>query len=271
MLAGATEESGAIVRAHLRDIGGRSQALVLGTSMRAPLQHAAWANGTDGAMMYMGEGIEMQTSTGGGLFKGFKRMITGESFFITTFLYNGKGKGHVAFGAPYPGKIIPLEMDKLGRSFLCQKDAFLCAARGIEIEVAFTKKIGAGLFGGEGFILQRLEGDGMAFVHAGGTIIKRELQAKETLRVDTGCLVAFSPSVDYDIQFVGGFKNALFGGEGIFLAKLTGPGLVYLQSLPFSRLADRIFAASRYQQKGEQKGIAGVGGDVLGGLLGGDR
>ena len=224
-----------------------------------------------GAMMYMDEGIEMQTSTGGGLFKGFKRMITGESFFITTFLYNGSGKGHVAFGAPYPGKIIPLELDKLGGRFLCQKDAFLCAARGIEIEVAFTKKIGAGLFGGEGFILQRLEGDGMAFVHAGGTIIKRELQAGQTLSVDTGCLVAFSSSVQYDIQFVGGFKNALFGGEGIFLAKMTGPGPLYLQSLPFSRLADRIFAASRFQQRGEQKGIAGMGGGLLGGILGGDR
>jgi uncharacterized protein (TIGR00266 family) len=215
-----------------------------------------------GAMMFMEEGIEMQTSTGGGLFKGFKRMITGESFFITTFLYNGKGKGHVAFGAPYPGKIIPLELDKFGGSFLCQKDAFLCAAKGIEIEVAFTKKIGTGLFGGEGFILQRLEGDGMAFVHAGGTIIKRELQAGETLHVDTGCLVAFAPSVAYDIKFVGGFKNALFGGEGIFLARMTGPGLVYLQSLPFSRLADRIHAASRYQQVGEQKGLLG---DILGG------
>ncbi len=224
-----------------------------------------------GAMMYMEEGIEMQTSTGGGLFRGFKRMITGESFFITTFLYNGKGKGHVAFGAPYPGKIIPVEVGKLGGSFLCQKDAFLCAARGIEIEVAFTKKIGAGLFGGEGFILQRLEGEGMAFVHAGGTIIKKELQANETLRVDTGCLVAFSPSVHYDIQFVGGFKNALFGGEGIFLAKIMGPGLVYLQSLPFSRLADRIFAASRFQRKGEQKGIGGIGGGLLGGILGGDN
>ncbi len=221
-----------------------------------------------GAMMYMDEGIEMQTSTGGGLFKGFKRMITGESFFITTFLNNGRGKRHVAFGAPYPGKIISLELEKLGGSFLCQKDAFLCAARGIEIEVAFTRKIGTGLFGGEGFILQRLEGDGMAFVHAGGTIIKRELLAGETLRVDTGCLVAFSPSVDYDIQFIGGFKNALFGGEGLFLARLTGPGPVYLQSLPFSRLADRIFAAASFQQKGEQTGFAGVGGGLLGGAVG---
>jgi len=224
-----------------------------------------------GAMMYMEEGIEMQTSTGGGLFKGFKRMITGESFFITTFLFNGKGKGHVAFGAPYPGKIIPLDLGKFGGKFLCQKDAFLCAAQGIEIEVAFTKKIGAGLFGGEGFILQRLEGDGSAFIHAGGTIIKKVLQPGETLRVDTGCLVAFATSVSYDIQFVGGFKNSLFGGEGLFLAKMTGPGLVYLQSLPFSRLADRIFAASRFQQRGEQKGIGGIGGGLLGGILGGDR
>ena len=221
-----------------------------------------------GAMMYMDDGIEMQTSTGGGVFKGFKRMITSETFFITTFLYNGSGKGHVAFGAPYPGKIIPLELGKLGGRFLCQKDAFLCAARGIEIEVAFTKKFGTGLFGGEGFILQRLEGDGMAFVHAGGTIIQKQLSADETLKVDTGCLVAFSPSVEYDIQFIGGFKNALFGGEGMFLAKLSGPGIVYLQSLPFSRLADRIYAGARFQKRGEQKGIAGIGGELLGGLLG---
>jgi len=224
-----------------------------------------------GAMMYMDEGIEMQTSTGGGLFKGFKRAITGESFFITSFTYQGREKGHIAFGAPYPGKVIPLEIGKLGGKFLCQKDSFLCAARGIEIEVAFTKKIGAGLFGGEGFILQRLEGDGLAFVHAGGTIIQRELKNNETFRVDTGCLVAFAPSVGYDIQFIGGFKNALFGGEGIFLAKMTGPGLVYLQSLPFSRLADRISAAARSGRRGEQKGIAGIGGDILGGFLGGDK
>lgn len=221
--------------------------------------------------MYMVDGIEMQTSTGGGLFKGFKRMVTGESFFITTFLYTGSGKGHVAFGAPYPGKIIPLDLGQLGGGFLCQKDAFLCAARGIEIEVAFTKKMGAGLFGGEGFILQRLAGEGMAFVHAGGTVVKKELKRGESLRVDTGCLVAFSPSVTYDITFVGGFTNALFGGEGLFLARLVGPGLVYLQSLPFSRLADRIFAASRFQQRGEKKGFGGIGGDVLGGILGGDR
>ncbi len=224
-----------------------------------------------GAMMYMESGIKMQTNTGGGIFKGLKRMITGESFFITTFLNDGGGKSHVAFGAPYPGKIIALDLDKLGHQFLCQKDAFLCAAQGIEIEIAFTKRIGAGLFGGEGFILQRLEGDGLAFVHAGGTIIKKELAPGENLRVDTGCLVAFMPSVDYDIKFVGGFKNALFGGEGIFLAQLQGPGLVYLQSLPFSRLADRIYAAARFQSRGEKKGVAGLGGNILGGILGGDR
>lgn len=223
-----------------------------------------------GAMMYMDSTVNMQTGTGGGLFKGFKRMITGESFFITTFLQSGRSKGRVAFSAPYPGKIIPLHLDKIGGSFLCQKDAFLCAAQGIEIEVAFTKKMGAGLFGGEGFILQRLVGDGLAFVHAGGTIIERELGVGEQLMVDTGCLVAFAPSVDYDIKFIGGFKNALFGGEGLFLAELTGPGQVYLQSLPFSRLADRIFAAARFQQKGEERGFSGIGGNILGNFISGD-
>lgn len=224
-----------------------------------------------GAMMYMEDGIQMQTGTGGGIFAGFKRMLTGDGFFITTFMFNGFGKGHVAFGAPYPGKIIPLNLSELGGEFICQKDSFLCAAQGIDIDIAFTKKIGAGLFGGEGFILQRLTGNGLAFVHAGGTIIKRTLQPGERLRVDTGCLVAMQPSVDYDIQFVGGFKNALFGGEGLFLAQLTGPGIVYLQSLPFSRLADRIISASRYQNRDESTGIGGIGGGLLGGLLGGDR
>ena len=224
-----------------------------------------------GTMTYMENGIEMQTSAGGGLFKGLKRMVTGETFFITTFLNSGREKQHVAFAAPYPGKVIPIDLTAFGGRFLCQKDAFLCAAQGTEIEIAFTKKLGAGLFGGEGFILQRLEGDGLAFVHAGGTIIEKDLAAGESLRVDTGCLVAFAPTVNYDIKFVGGFKNALFGGEGLFLAHLTGPGKVYLQSLPFSRLADRIFAAARFQQRGEQKGVAGLGGEVLGGLLSGDR
>ena len=222
-----------------------------------------------GTMAYMEDGIEMQTSTGSGIFSGLKRMVTGESFFITTFLNSGGAKSHVAFAAPYPGKVIPIDLNQVGGNYLCQKDAFLCAAQGIEIEVAFSKKLGAGIFGGEGFILQRLEGDGLAFVHAGGTIIEKNLAAGESLRVDTGCLVAFAPSVDYDIQFVGGFTNALFGGEGLFLAHLKGPGQVYLQSLPFSRLADRILAAARFQQIGEKKGIAGLGGDILGDIISG--
>ena len=227
-----------------------------------------------GAMMYMETGIEMQTNTGGGMFKGFKRMVTGESFFITNFTQQGSKKGHVAFGAPYPGKVVPLDLRNFDGDFTCQKDSFLCAAQGVEIEVAFTKKLGAGLFGGEGFILQRLSGDGMAFVHAGGTLIEKRLNPGEFLRVDTGCIVVFSSGVSYDIQMVGGFKNALFGGEGLFLATLQGPGTVYLQSLPFSRLADRIMQASRvgFQvQRGEQKGVAGLGAQVLGGLLQGDR
>ncbi len=224
-----------------------------------------------GAMMFMEDDIEMQTSTGGGLFKGFKRMLTGDGFFITTFLNNGNVKRHVAFGAPYPGKIIPVELNEFGGQFLCQKDGFLCAANGVDIDIAFTKKIGAGLFGGEGFILQKLSGDGRAFIHAGGTIIKKVLRENESLRVDTGCLVAFETSVDYDIKFIGGFKNSLFGGEGLFLAELTGPGLVYLQSLPFSRLADRVMAAAKTQNRGESKGAAGMGGGLLGGLLGGDN
>jgi uncharacterized protein (TIGR00266 family) len=196
-----------------------------------------------GTMTYMEGGIEMQTTTGG-LFQGFKRMITGAGFFITTFVNNGNRKARVAFAAPYPGKVIPLDLGKLGGKFLCQKDSFLCAANGIEIEVAFTKRLGAGFFGGEGFILQKLQGDGLAFVHAGGTIVEKNLGVGEVLRVDTGCLVAFAPTVDYDIQFIGGFKNALFGGEGLFLAKMTGPGKVYIQSLPLSKLAERILAAA---------------------------
>ncbi len=219
-----------------------------------------------GAMLYMEDGIEMQTGTGGGIFSGLKRIVTGENFFITSFLNNVSGKKHVTFAAPYPGKIIPLQLRDLGGSFLCQRDGYLCSAEGIDINVEFTRKIGAGLFGGEGFILQRLSGDGYAFVHAGGTIIKRELQHQEILKVDTGCLVAFSPSVDYDIQFIGGFKNVLFGGEGLFYAKLTGPGLVYLQTLPFSRLADRIVSAASWGgRKEESRGLGGI----LGGFISG--
>lgn len=222
-----------------------------------------------GTMTYMDNGIEMQTSTGGGIFKGLKRAFTGESFFITSFLNNGSVRQSVAFAAPYPGKIIAIDLTTFNGQVLCQKDSFLCAAQGIEIEVAFTKRLGAGIFGGEGFILQRLQGDGMAFVHAGGTIIERDLAAGESLRVDTGCLVAFAETVDYDIQFIGGFRNALFGGEGLFLARLSGPGKVYLQSLPFSRLADRVLAAARVQKVDERKGAAGIGGDILGNLISG--
>lgn len=224
-----------------------------------------------GTMIYMEQGIEMQTGTGGGIFKGVERMFTGESFFITTFLNNAANIKRLAFAAPYPGKIVPLDMTALGGTFICQKDSFLCAARGIEIEIAFSKKIGAGLFGGEGFILQRLVGDGLAFAHAGGTIIEKELAAGEILSVDTGCLVAFAPSVDYDIQMVKGFTNALFGGEGLFLAKMTGPGKVYLQSLPLSRLADRIATAANLTSgtTGETKGAAGLGGQILGDIISG--
>lgn len=199
--------------------------------------------GEIGTMMYMDDGIEMQTSTGGGIFKGLKRIITGESFFISSFLNNTGRKKKVSFAATYPGKVIPIDLEEEGGSFLCQKDAFLCAAAGIDVEVAFTKRFGSGLFGGEGFILQRLAGDGLAFMHSGGTSIKRQLKTGEKLIVDTGCLVGLSESVDYDIRFIGGFKNALFGGEGLFLVEVTGPGTVYMQSLPFSRLVDRIAAA----------------------------
>jgi uncharacterized protein (TIGR00266 family) len=219
-----------------------------------------------GAMCYMDEGIAMDTGTGGGIFSGLKRMISGESFFITSFSNAGRGKKRVAFAAPYPGKIIPLDLSKFGGRILCQKDAFLCAANGTEITVAFTKRFGAGLFGGEGFILQRLVGDGLAFVHAGGTIVKKTLAPGQMLKVDTGCLVAFEEGVDYDIGFVGGFTNALFGGEGLFLAELRGPGTVYLQSLPFSRLADRVATAALRHNKDEVK----RGGDsLLGNILGG--
>jgi uncharacterized protein (TIGR00266 family) len=216
------------------------------------------------------EVVTMQTDTGGGLFAGFKRMVTGESFFITTFMNSARNKSHVAFAAPYPGKIVEFDLDKFNGEVLCQKDSFLCAARGTEIEVAFTKRLGAGFFGGEGFILQRLTGDGMVFVHAGGTVIEKELAAGETLRVDTGCIVAFATTVDYDIQFIGGFKNALFGGEGLFLAKLTGPGKVYLQSLPFSRLVDRIKRGITFSQGGDEtRGIAGLGGSILKNVISG--
>jgi uncharacterized protein (TIGR00266 family) len=216
-----------------------------------------------GAMMYMTGGINFETVFGDGshqqsrgvmdaLLGAGKRLLTGESLFMTVFTNQGQGKQRVAFGAPYPGKIIPMDLKQLGGHLICQKDSFLCAARGVSVGIAFQKKLGVGLFGGEGFIMQKLEGDGLCFVHAGGTIHYLELGMGETLRVDTGCLVALQPSVSYDIQFVGKVKTALFGGEGIFFATLTGPGKVWLQSLPLSRMADRIYSAAP-QTKGWRK------------------
>lgn len=223
-----------------------------------------------GAMIYMEDGIQMETGAEGGLFKGFKRMLTGEGFFITSFMHTGQGKSHVAFGAPYPGKIIPVDLQTVGGTFICQKDSFLCSASGIDIDIAFTKKLGVGLFGGEGFILQKLSGDGLAFIHAGGTVVEKTLKPGETLRIDTGCVVGFDSNVHYDIKFVGGFKNALFGGEGLFLATLQGPGKVYLQSLPFSRLADRINSSAKNVTKGEQKGINLSAGGILNSFINND-
>ncbi|WP_153127322.1 TIGR00266 family protein [Peribacillus tepidiphilus] len=205
-----------------------------------------------GSLMMMEDGIKMETIFGDGasssglmgkLFSAGKRILTGESLFMTTFTNVDQGKRHVSFASPYPGKIIPMDLSELGGKIVCQKDAFLAAAKGVSVGVEFQRKIGAGFFGGEGFIMQKLEGDGMAFVHAGGTIHKKELAPGELLRVDTGCLVAMTKGVDYDIEFVKGIKTALFGGEGLFFATLRGPGTVWVQSLPFSRLASRVFAA----------------------------
>jgi len=236
-----------------------------------------------GGMMYMDDGIEMETIFGDGskqtggfmsaLMGAGKRLLTGESMFMTVFLNRGQGKKRVAFGAPYPGKIIPVHLKEIGGELIAQKDSFLCAAKGVSLGIAFNKKMGAGFFGGEGFIMQKLDGDGLAFVHAGGTVVKRELQPGQTLLVDTGCVVAYTPNVNFEIQYVGKIKTALFGGEGLFLAKLTGPGEVWLQSLPFSRLASRIFAAAPqmggHKEEGSVLGGFGAGG-LLGGILGGD-
>ena len=217
-------------------------------------------------MMFMESGVEMNTETGGGLMKGMKRILAGESFFITTFVNKSDSRRKVSFAAPYPGKILSLNLKETG-TMLCQRDAYLCSAYGIDISVAFTKRLGAGFFGGEGFILQKLSGDGFAFVHAGGTLLKRTLSAGETLRVDTGCLAAFEENVDYNIEFVGGLKTAFFGGEGLFFATLTGPGTVYLQTLPFSRMADRVMAAVM-RNRGEARSGSILGG--LSNLTGGD-
>ncbi len=220
-----------------------------------------------GSFMYMDNGIQMATILGDGsgqeqgflgkLMSAGKRVLTGESLFLTTFTNMGQGKQHVAFAAPYAGKIVPLDLQLLGK-VICQKDAFLCAAKGVQLGIEFQKRLGTGLFGGEGFIMEKLEGDGLAFVHAGGYILKRELAAGETLRVDTGCIVAFTGGVDYDIEFVRGVKNVIFGGEGLFYAVLRGPGTIWLQSLPVSRLASRILSYGSFNRKEE--------GSILGGL-----
>jgi uncharacterized protein (TIGR00266 family) len=229
-----------------------------------------------GAFMYMDEGIQMETIFGDGSNQsssGFfnkivgagKRLLTGESLFMTAFTHHGYGKARVAFASPYPGKIIPLDLSAYSGKIICQKDAFLCAAKGVSVGIEFQRKLGTGLFGGEGFIMQKLEGDGMAFCHAGGHIIKRSIKPGETLRIDTGCIVAYTQDVDYDIQFVGGIKNTVFGGEGLFFATLKGPGDVWLQTLPISRLASRILSFSRGTRKEEGSILGG-----LGNLLDGD-
>jgi len=230
-----------------------------------------------GSMMYMTSGIALETVFGDGsqqrsgvmnaLLGAGKRLITGESIFMTIFTNTGGGKQQVSFAAPYPGKILAMDLNQLGGQLVCQKDAFLCAAKGVSIGIAFQRKLGVGLFGGEGFIMEKLEGDGLCFVHAGGTVHPVDLQAGQTLRVDTGCLVALQPSVSYDIQFVGKVKTALFGGEGLFFATLAGPGRVWLQSLPFSRMADRIYKAapSARGSRSEEGSILGGLGDLLDG------
>jgi uncharacterized protein (TIGR00266 family) len=242
------------------------------------------AIGEAGSMFFMDPGISMEAVFGdgsggnqGGLFGKLlgagKRLLTGESLFTTIYTNQATGKQRVAFGAPYPGKIVPMQLRELGGMLLCQKDAFLCAARGVSLGIAFQQKLGVGFFGGEGFIMQKLEGDGLAFVHACGTVVKRELASGQSLMVDTGCVVAYTPSVNFEIQYVGKIKTALFGGEGLFLARMSGPGTIWLQSLPFSRLASRVFAAAPQRGGGREEGsvLPGFGaGGLLGGILGGD-
>lgn len=236
------------------------------------------AIGEAGAMMYMQDGIEMDTVFGDGSQQGGffgkvlgagKRLLTGEGLFTTIFHNEGRGKRRVAFAAPYPGKIIPVHLSAIGGTLICQKDSFLCAAKGVALGIAFQKRLGVGLFGGEGFIMQKLEGDGLAFVHAGGTLKELVLAPGESLRVDTGCVVAFQPTVNFDIQYVGKIKSAIFGGEGLFFATLTGPGKIWLQSLPLSRLANRIIlsAPAAGGRSADQGSLLGAG--ILGGILGG--
>lgn len=232
-----------------------------------------------GTFMMMDNGIKMETIFGDGsnqsqgamgkLFSAGKRLLTGESLFMTVFLNIAYGKKKVSFASPYPGKIIPIDLTLYRGRFICQKDAFLCAAKGVSVGIEFSRKLGRGLFGGEGFIMQKLEGDGMAFVHAGGTLARKELAPGEVLKVDTGCIVGFTQEVNYDIEFIGGIRNSIFGGEGLFFATLTGPGIVYIQSLPFSRLAGRVLAAAP-QYGGKDKGEGSILGG-LGNLLDGDN
>lgn len=242
------------------------------------------AVGEAGSLMFMDEGVAMDTVFGDGsaqqsglfgkLLGAGKRLITGESLFTTVYTNQAGDKRRVAFAAPFPGKILPMDLRALGGTLICQKDSFLCAARGVSLGIAFQRRLSVGFFGGEGFIMQRLEGDGLAFVHAGGTVVRRELAAGQSLLVDTGCVVAYTGGIDFDIEFVGKVKTALFGGEGLFLARLRGPGSVWLQSLPFSRLASRVFAAAPQaggQQRGEGSVLGGfAAGGLLGGLIGGD-
>ncbi len=232
-----------------------------------------------GSFMMMDNGLKMDTIFGDGsnqdsgvlgkLFSAGKRLLTGESLFMTAFLNVDSAKRKVSFASPYPGKIIAIDLTTYNGKFICQKDAFLCAAKGVSVGVEFSKKLGRGLFGGEGFIMQKLEGDGMAFVHAGGTLAKKELAAGEVLKVDTGCIVGFTQTVNYDIEFVGGIKNTVFGGEGLFFATLRGPGVVYIQSLPFSRLAGRVLASAS-NMGGKSKGEGSILGGI-GDLLDGDN
>lgn len=236
-----------------------------------------------GSMMLMTDPIHMDTIFGDaanqnqGLLDKMvgagKRLLTGESLFMTLFTNMGAKRESVTFAAPFPGKILPLDLSKHANEIICQKDSFLCAAKGVSVGIAFNKKLGAGFFGGEGFIMQKLEGDGLAFIHAGGTLVKKELKPGEVLKVDTGSLVAMTKDVDYDIQAAGGVKTSLFGGEGLFLARLSGPGTVWLQSLPFSRLADRIISASGYTSESgsSNRGEGGLLGGIVGDMISGDK
>ena len=230
-----------------------------------------------GTFMMMDDNIKMNTILGDGsnqdkgllgkIFSAGKRILTGESLFMTVFTNDGVGKKQISFASPYPGKIVPIDLTAFGGKFICQKDAFLCAAKGVSIGIEFSKKLGRGLFGGEGFIMQKMEGDGLGFIHAGGTMAKKVLQPGEVLKVDTGCIVGFTQDVNYDIEFVGGIRNTVFGGEGMFFATLKGPGTVYIQSLPFSRLAGRVLAMAPRTgsgTKGEGSILGGIG-DLLDG------